>query len=288
VLLLCLAGGRTAGAAPAGEAAAVLARGERMLAEGDFAAALAQLERAYRLEPRYSIQCSAARCLEGLGRYVEAVKRYRHCLELGAVATEEAQAIHRALKRAEARISWVTVAKPGPDGTVRLDSGKRIALDPGCHAVEVQGPGGRSARFTLRTDGEPLAVALVPLGAGSRVALEASGASGPGTQPVAPRRRTRRRLSPPWFWSSVALTAALMGASIALGVETLRQRSDYEAQPTREGYDTFVNLRLSSNILWALTAVAAGSSTVLYFYTDFGGGGGGAGERALVTVRGRF
>jgi hypothetical protein len=45
--------------------------------------------------------------------------------------------------------------------------------------------------------------------------------------------------------------------------------SDYEANPTKEGYDDFVSRRLVTNVFAGVTAAAAATGTVLFFYTDF-------------------
>jgi len=81
----------------------------------------------------------------------------------------------------------------------------------------------------------------------------------------------RRRLSQLWFWGGAGVTAVLAVTAIGLGAQTLKDRSDYEDDPTREGLDRFKSRRLATNVLWGLSAAAAAGTTVLFFYTDFGG-----------------
>ena len=52
--------------------------------------------------------------------------------------------------------------------------------------------------------------------------------------------------------------------------------------------DSFDNMRNATNAMWALTAVAAGGTTVLFFYTDFAGERRDTGRTALVGLRGTF
>jgi hypothetical protein len=300
-LAMCLTVGQLAGAEPNDDAAEVArSKGMKLFEEQDFTRAITEFERAYRLRPHHSIQCSIARCNEGMNRVVEAAEHYRRCLKEGADATKMAGQIRSLLKSAEARITWINVLSPSSSGAINLGglagggAPRRLPLNPGSHTVNVQRPGAKPASFTLQTlGGEPVAMALVPLVAGSTVSLVQ--AKGLDLQKPPPRPKPqRRRVAPIWFWTSVALTTALLGATAALGIQTVNQHSDYEGSPTKAGYESFENLRLSTNILFTLTAIAAGTSTVLFFFTDFSGGGanGGPQERrflgSLGTAQGRL
>ena len=73
----------------------------------------------------------------------------------------------------------------------------------------------------------------------------------------------------------IALGAAFAGLSVVFalvatitGVQTLGIRDDYEENPTRELLDRGKSRRLVTNIMWAGAAVAAGSATALYFFSD--------------------
>ncbi len=296
-------------APPDAVVAVAVSKGEKLLRERNFTAAIAAFEQAYRLRPYYMFQCSIARCDEGMHRVVEAVDHYRRCLKEGGEKTKMAGQIKRALKHAEAQITWITVLSPGEGALLNspasnkarrqlpFNPGSRLPLNPGSHQVSVQKPGTKPAKFTLRTlPGEPVAMALIPLVPGATLSLKQAKQAPSLLLPKPPPRLkpSHRRLSPIWFWTTVALTTALLGASTALGIQTLQQRSEYEGNPTKAGYESFANLRLSTNILFTLMGVAAGSSTVLFFYSDFGGGGANGGPQkrrslsSLGTWQGRF
>jgi len=69
---------------------------------------------------------------------------------------------------------------------------------------------------------------------------------------------------------------------IVTGVQALGLKSDYEDSPTRQGYTAAIDRRTLSNIFFGLAGAAAGTTTLLFFFTDFGrgrgDGGGGSGK----------
>ena len=81
-----------------------------------------------------------------------------------------------------------------------------------------------------------------------------------------------------------------MVATTVLGVQTLRIKSDYEDRPTENGADDFWSRRRLTNIFLGATLAAAGTGTVLFFFTDFGGRRETDERSALlgVGVRGSF
>jgi hypothetical protein len=275
--------------------------GRRLYEERRYVNAVAAFERAYVLRPHFLVQCSIARCYENLSDVVKAARHYRRCLDEGAAKAKMAERVQISLKAAEARITWLTVASPGKGGTIHVDGDAvgqapgRVPINPGRHVVEVRREGARPASTPVSTlGGEKLEVTLIP------VALEAPAPSGaptvvkrpaPESEPE-PAASGRRRLPQYWFWGAAGATAVLTVVAIVLGVQTLDARSDYEADPTAAGYDAFVDKRLATNLVWLTTALAAGASTWLFFYTDFGWGkqdAAGSDTAALsLGLRGTF
>jgi hypothetical protein len=267
---------------------AAFAEGKARFRRGDFAGALTELEHAYRLRPHHTIRCSVATCLENLGRLVEAAEGYRRCLREGAEGTAMSTEVRASLQRVESRVTWVSVTED-PGASIRVDGAAlgptpgRFPLNPGCHVVELQRQGATTRVLTVQTAGGE----QLTLGARPGPAPQLAAASPVWPDPPPPRR-SRRRLMPAWFWSAVGITAGLVGASIALSAQTVQQRSEYESRPTQEAYQSFTNLRLATNIFWSFAAAAAGTSTVLFFYTDFGGKEGRDERRAMIGGRMRF
>jgi hypothetical protein len=78
-------------------------------------------------------------------------------------------------------------------------------------------------------------------------------------------------ISSMWFWTSAVLTAGCAITASVLGIQALNMKNDYETHPTRDGYNQTKDKRLIANIFWGVTLAMAGTSTVLFFFTDFQG-----------------
>ncbi len=255
--------------ARAKEASRAFAEASALYKQSRYVNAIAAFERAYELRPHFMVQCSIARCYENLSDVVKAAGYYQRCLDEGAAKAKMGDKVRASLKAAEARITWLKVTSPGKGGVLFVDGDNvgtapgRVPLNPGKHAVEVRREGARPDRTSVQTlGGEQLNVTLTPLELRIRAQPEA-------TKPV-PSEPPRRRLPQYWFWGAAGATVVLAVVGTVLGVQTLGLRSDYEEDPTEGGYNDFVGRRLATNLVWAATALAAGGSTLLFFYTDFG------------------
>ncbi len=279
------------------EAASAFARGQALHAKGDYASAIAAFERAYQLKPHHAVLCSIALCYEQMNRFVEAAAQYRRCLSEGAERSAKAASVKQALKAVEGKINYVEVKSPGAGGSVFVDgvahgaAPQRVPLDPGRHVIEVRREGATTATATLRVvSGEERTLTLVPAApaATSKPQVVAPALPPPArSEPVA-EPRSRRRLSPAWFWTSVGLTVALGGAAAVMGGLTYKTASDYDKTPTKEGYDTFMSRRLATNVLAGVALAAAGTGTVLFFFTDFSRRRQGEEVAAGIGLRGSF
>lgn len=84
-------------------ARALTAKGAHLFENEDYGAAAAAFEQAYDIKPHYLVQCNIARCYEMMGKYSEAARRYRRCLDEGAGKSPQARQVHRALRGVEAK-----------------------------------------------------------------------------------------------------------------------------------------------------------------------------------------
>ena len=271
------------------EAAESFARGKALFAKNEYAAAVAAFERAYSLRPHHAVQCSIALCYEQMNRFVEAAAHYRRCLEEGAKDTPKAKQVQQSLAGVEARTSWIEVKSPGAGGAVHVDgvplgpAPRRVPLDPGRHVIEVRREGAKPASVTLRLiGGEERAVELAPR------ELKVEPAPLPPPPPPKKKPVEREGLRTVWFWTAVALTGALGVAAGVMGGLTYKAHGDYDDAPTKQGYDTFVERRLITNILAGGAAAAGITGTVLFFYTDFGSRERTDDDVALIGIRGTF
>jgi hypothetical protein len=301
-LWLCLPALLALGSAPARaedtsqDAAQDFARGKRLFDDHQYVEAIAAFEKAYKAAPHHAVQCSIAHCYEQLNRFVEAARHFKRCLDEGASRTARAPQVRRSLAAAEARFAWVQVTSPRPGCSVHVDGRavgappSRVPLDPGRHVVEVRRPGAQPASMELQLlASEQRAISLTPIDLPGETPATRSVTEPPSTRPE-PAPVGRRRLHPGWFWAGVALTAALTGATVAMGVLTMRARSDYYDAPTKQGYDDFVQRRLITNILTGLLVGSGVTTTVLFFYTDFAGRSRSetGGTTAGLGLRGTF
>jgi hypothetical protein len=278
-------------------AAQAFAAATKHFQKKDYVRAIAEFQRAYKLRPHHQVQCSIARCYENLNQVVEAAEHYRRCLREGAEQTAIGPRIQASLKAVEARISWVDVVG-SEGGTLYVDglpSGltpRRQALNPGRHVLEVRRDGWRTARAVVETlggDERSLTLQTEKLSEPAVVKPEVTPATAPTPTPEPePPRPGRRHLSQAWFWTTAGLSVALAGAAIALGVLSVNARSDYEANPTKEGLDRFLQRRMITNVLWGVAGAAAVSGTVLFFFTDFRGDSSRREVSAGLALGGRF
>lgn len=275
---------------PGAEASKAFQEGQRLFEQADNLGAIEAFSRAYKLRPHHVVMCNIALCHERQGDMVAAARSYQRCLDDGAAKAPNAEAVRNSMRKVQARITWVEVKSERTGGTVFVDGKakgappRRIPVSPGARVIEVRQEGARTASETLQTrGGEERQLTLTPV---PRVVQ----------RPVAPRpvQPPRAGLSSIWFWGAAGLTVALATVATILGVQTLGIRDDYEASPSRELLDRGKSRRLATNVLWGLTAAAAGSTAVLFFYTDFKGlhaeerSGAGAGVKVVFGLQGSF
>jgi len=97
----------------------------------------------------------------------------------------------------------------------------------------------------------------------------------PDEPPPSRPSRSRRKLRPLWFWSSVGLAGALLVTGTVTGVMALSQSDEYKDPSTtidrrRDLKDSGEALRTVSTATVVAGAVVAAGAGVLYFLTDWG------------------
>lgn len=253
-------------------------KGKRLFKTKDYVGALAAFERAYRLRPHYLVQCNIARCYERMSKMIESANHYRRCLKEGAGKARASKRVRAALAQVEARITWVEVVSPGMGGTVYVDgrevgtTPKRVPMNPGTAVIEVRREGAKAARTTITArGGEAKTVELVP----EDLQPEVLPRPPPPVKPVVQvkKKEESKGLHQAWFWTSATVTVAMAVVASIFGVKAMNLKSDYEENPTRDGYNAAKDKRLIANIFWGATVAAGATSTLLFFYTDWSGMG---------------
>jgi hypothetical protein len=253
------------------EAFASFRKGQELFEAADYVGAVEAFTKAYRLKPHYSVLCNIALCFERNNQLIKATEHYERCLLEGGKDTGEAASVRNSLARVRKLITWVTVASKEPGAEIFLDgqpvglTPKRIPVNPGRRVIEVRRTGAKPARIAFKTRGGERTMELDPvpiIETKTEVTETEVAVTGTGEPP-------RRRLSQVWFWGTAGLTVAFAAVTTILGVQTLSLRKDFDETPTVDLADQGEQRRVLTNVFLGLTAAAAGTSTVLFFYTDF-------------------
>jgi len=279
---------------PAGPAAQAFARGAKLFKQLDYKGAIEAFEASYKLSAHYLTLCNIARCHERRNDMIKAAEHYERCMKQGGKTSRKHLRFEKSLMNAWLLIATVRVTSPGKGGIVYIDGRSRgaapveVKLNPGSHVFEVRRTGAKPARATIEISGGERSLKLIPL------------AQAPPTLPKQPHQPSSAQPEPPersglsstWFWVGAGVTAGLAAAAAIVGGLTIKADGDFDDGPTWDGYDKVLDLRLVTNILWGTTAAAAGVTTVLFFYTDFGGADEASDEADatafVVGLQGRF
>jgi tetratricopeptide (TPR) repeat protein len=217
-------------------AARILAdEGLSLFQKGDYQAALGKFEQAEKLVPAPTIALERARCLEKLGRYLEARERYE------AIVAEELPAtapfvMHKAqddagreVEALKPRIPSLSLTLDGPrDDTLQLyvdDKPETVAafegvdraIDPGAHTVELRRSDTSVSRAVKVAEGEHARVRIVlpPMGTAKLSREEA---------------QSRSELMRGLAYLSFGLGGASLLAGTVTGISAASARSDLKAE----------------------------------------------------------
>jgi hypothetical protein len=268
-------------------ASAAFAEAQRAQLRGDYSRAAEFFEVAYQSAPSPAALRSAIRNREMSGQIVRAATLSLRALERYPTDAETRQVAENVLANSTARLTRVRVRCNEPcrvtaDGGLVSDQPSdtvEFFVTTGPHTIEAQWSGRPSvSRPVEGTPGAilsfeltaPAAVAPAEPPAAAAPAVAVNGPLAPAPAPVEKERSGG--LPPAVFWVGAGLTVIAGGVLTWSGLDTLSKRDDYEAAPTREGYDDGVELEKRTNILAAVTG-GLGISTLAIglFATDWGG-----------------
>ncbi len=202
------------------EAADHFDRGVELYQEGNFDAALVELERAYQLTSNYRLLFNLGQIQVERQQYVEAIALYELYLERGGAKVPDArkQRVLDELTRLRERVARLEVATNVEGAELWIDErlvgtlplSKPLWIDAGVSRVRVTKPGYEPHSYELRVAG----------GERPRLALPLT-----RTQPLAPPPAATPASSEPVgvrddtpFWLGVTATGALAGASVTLAL----------------------------------------------------------------------
>lgn len=239
-------------------------QGMRLYDDKDYTSALSKFEQAEEFVLIPTITLQRGRCLERLGRWVEARDAYELAaeMELPASAKWQHQSAQREaaseLSALDPKIPRVTLVVKNGDGEVWIDGRSRgkvtsdpVLIDPGKHVVEVRAADLRVARSSVDlTSNQAITLELT---------LESQSGAGPGPFQLL-------------GWIGVGLGGASLVVTIGTGVAAIQARDDLESRcpngrcppDASADVDRYDGLRWSSGVfLFAGLAFAGGGVAAL-------------------------
>jgi hypothetical protein len=247
-------------------AARLFGEGQKAYGQGDYRHAGDAFESAYRHAPRLQPLWNAARAWHKGGELVHAANLYALYLRKAPPNAPDRNSATTALRDLEERVAKLEVHADGFDGLkvdgVAVDLADQNArsfivyVTPGAHVIE----GAHEGKVTSEH---------ASTNAGSAMSVVLTHAEAPPVQPLTPTPVTspdkRSGLSPLVVVVGGGLTAVAGGLLLWSGVDTLGQRSTFDASPTQANLDTgrsdqtrtnvFVGITLGLGVLTALAAI---------------------------------
>lgn len=275
----------TPSTAPAVSEGDLVRKGVSLREQGKDAEALELFRTAYERHktPRAHAQMGLAE--QALGRWVEAEADLEGALGVAddAWITGNRAALEGALEQIRRRLGSLEILCETPGGELwidgrligRLPMPRPIRLPAGTVSVRIQAPGhtsvnrsvevvaGRLGRETFHMMPLEAVPNTPPPGLSARVTEPPPSPAPPGQRRVVPRGV---------FWATVAATVVAGGLTTWSGLDVLSANRDYEANPTREGYNGGRSRERRTNWLGGATAVLGISATLIgLFATDLRG-----------------
>jgi tetratricopeptide (TPR) repeat protein len=248
-------------------------RGIRLYAEGEFALAVIEFERAYTLVPDYRVLYNIGQVRIQLAQYARAKKALDQYLAEGGdqVAPERKASVQADLEMLASRTATLEIKSNVPDAEVVVNDsivGKTplaepVLLDAGEHRITLRKPG-YSSKFSQITlagrDAESLQLDLekVPDAKVSQVIIEKS----------APEKSNRST----WLWATWSATGVFaIGAGITggLGIKAANDLEELQSDPsaTRAKLDSQQSraktLLIAADVLGAAAVISGGTAIYL-------------------------
>jgi len=249
-------------------AAKLFAEGQKSYREGDYRHAAEAFESAYKKAPRLPPLYNAARAWQKGGETVRAANLYASYLRKAPPSAPDRNNATSALRDLEGRVAKLEVHATDltdlkVDGAA-FDVGDQSAasfvvyVTPGTHVVEGKRGDKTAEERPIATAGSSMSVVLVP--------------PKDAPPPVAPVVAEEKHSG----WSPIVvavgggLTAVAAGFLVWSGVDTLGQRSTFDASPTQANLDAGKSDQLRTNVLLGVTlGLAVVTGVVAIFLVDW-------------------
>jgi tetratricopeptide (TPR) repeat protein len=210
---------------------ALFERGVADYAAGQYAAALASFQEAFRLRPHPLVNVNIANCYDKLGKPREALFHFQRFLESDAGTPVQRGEVKAAVERLKQQIGKLNL-RITPDGALAiLDSGEQrkapildpVQLEAGKHTIEVRLEGYKTVERTLNVRGG----ATLELS----IALEPETAAAPIAAAAEPALVVRPAAAPPAQAAAEPAPAEAAPPGEAVAPETAADALDREVAP---------------------------------------------------------
>jgi len=276
LLLLVLSPLMHAHADDAAEAKRRFGEGTKAMAEGRFREAALHFEAASRLRPHGVASYTAAVAWDKAEDPARAADNFWRALDLPGLPPKEQKVAKERLATLEESLGTAKIDGP-PSLSVQFE-GLTEAHPP----VKLHAPAGVKVLLVVRDDkverrdvilkaGQTIDIDVSePLEVAKPTASVSASASAPPPPPPPPPPPVKSGMSTRKLIGFGAMGAGVIsgGVAIALGLKTMSKRDDYEANPTREGYDSAVSSKTWTNVAWAGAVVLGGVGAALVFWPE--------------------
>lgn len=279
-------------------------RGDELFAQGEYAAALVEYERAYDWLPVYNVLYNIGAANARLERWAAARRAFGAYIELGGkeVPPERVEEVRSYLDVLATKTATLSLLLNVPDAVVHIDGElvapteiSGIVVEPGKHVVRVTKPGFRTLEDEFHTtNGENLRVVL-PLTRVGTLGPAAPIARGALTVVPAPAPIVEPEPSSLWLpWTLTGVLAAGWITTAALAIQARHDRDEIEQPGTPEhridaARRLHVSLATASDVLLAATLVSGGVSAYLTWWpSDAAPAGAGLGPASVGGIGAGF
>lgn len=263
-------------------AAQVFAEAERAFKSADYERAAKLFEEAHQLRPHPASLANAAKARRLMGDLAASANHYQELASTSQASDDvkEAKAALAALAPMLGRLTIVEsranhrVALDGaPLARAQLGPGRSVYVTPGTHQIEsVDGEGRVTRRAARILDGEASTIELEE--AATRAVTSSPPQSAPRSM-TTPADHSSFQVSP--LVTAIAAGVVLIGAGVTTwsGVDTLNERSAWDAHPSNATLDSGLDKQRRTNLLLGVTlGTAAVTGVLAIFFTRWHEGSG--------------
>lgn len=261
----------------AAEAKRRFGEGTKAMAEGRFREAALHFEAASRLRPHGVASFTAAVAWDKAEDPARAADNFSKSLELPGLPPKEQKVAKERLSTLEESLGTAKIEGPSSlsvqfEGLTEAHPPVKLHATPGVKVLLIVRDDKVERRDVILKAGQTIELDVTEAleVAKPTASVSASASAPPPPPPPPPKTEPKPGMSTRKLIGFGAMGAGVIsgGVAIALGFKTLSKRDDYEANPTREGYDSAVSSRTWTNVAWAGAVVLGGVGAALVFWPE--------------------